>query len=347
MKPICICGHFGFGHTKLNGQTIKTKITCQGLENVYGAEHIMKVDTAGTRCLLMLIPRMAVAAMRCDHIVILPARKGLQVIIPLLFFLRLFFSFKTHHMLIGGWLAGYLKEKPLLEKLYARVATHIYAETTVSCQALRERGYTQAVVLPNFKKLDIISPADLPAFRSGQTLKLCTFSRVMQKKGIADAVDAVRRANEKLGRDVYTLSIYGQVERGEEEWFERLKQEFPPCVTYGGCIPFAESTVVLRNCFALLFPTLYYTEGVPGTIIDAYASGTPVIAARWESYADVVSEGSTGIGYPMGDTAALVDILVRLAENPQQLHPLRLNCIERAKAFLPESVLPEMLKRFV
>mgnify|MGYP002519543662 CR=1 FL=1 len=37
-----------------------------------------------------------------------------------------------------------------------------------------------------------------------------------------------------------------------------------------------------------------YTEGVPGTIIDAYAAGLPIISAKWLNYGDILDAlGST------------------------------------------------------
>ena len=345
MGRICVCGHFAFGKNKLNGQTVKTKITASALEEFYGRDKLMYIDTAGLPCLLLLLPRLIKAAALCNHIIILPAYKGLRVVVPILAFLRIFFSFKTHHLLIGGWLANFLEGKPFLEKCYSSVVTYIYAETTVSCQALRDRGYVQAMVLPNYKQLRISDPSDLPQINAEKGLKVCTFSRVMKRKGIEDAVNAVCKANEILGREVYTLSIYGQVEPGEEAWFETLKQNLPSCANYGGMIPFDESTNVLKNYFALLFPTQFYTEGVPGTIIDAYASGLPVISARWQSFSDVVDEGETGYGYPLGDTTALIDLLVDFAKEPEKILSLRPHCIERAKGFLPQNAMPKLLER--
>lgn len=65
----------------------------------------------------------------------------------------------------------------------------------------------------------------------------------------------------------------------------------------------------LKNYFALVFPTLFYTEGIPGTIIDAYAAGLPVISSKWESYDDVIEDNITGVGYEFGSDDALVEIL--------------------------------------
>lgn len=345
MKPICVCGHFAFGKNKLNGQTIKTIITSQELAKAIGEGNMMYVDTAGIHCMLMLIPRLFWAALKCNHILIFPARKGLRVIIPILAFLRLFLSFKTHHLVIGGWLAGVLAERPSLEKMYAKVVTYIYVETSVLGQALKERGYSQTVLMPNFKNLKILEPKELPDFIPNDPLRVCTFSRVMEQKGIDEAVWAVTRANEKLGRAAYSLTVYGPVERGEEEWFEKLQSNMPDCAKYGGVVPYDKSTEVLQGSFALLFPTHFYTEGVPGTLIDAYASGVPVIASRWESFADVVAEGETGYGYAMGEADALCKMLIDFAQHPDKVLSLRANCIDKAKDFLPQNLLPILLER--
>ena len=57
---------------------------------------------------------------------------------------------------------------------------------------------------------------------------------------------------------------------------------------------------------------------IPGTVIDAYAAGVPVISAKWESFADLIRDGETGIGYPFGDENALEEILRDLAEHRSQ-----------------------------
>ena len=190
-----------------------------------------------------------------------------------------------------------------------------------------------------------MKPQELPVFNPNNPLQVCTFSRVMERKGIDEAVWAVCRANEKLGRTAYNLTIYGPVERGEEEWFEKLLANLPDCAKYGGVVPYDKSTEGLQGSFALLFPTHFYTEGVPGTLIDAYASGVPVIASRWESCSDVVFEGETGYGYAIGEADALCEMLVDFAQHPEKMLSLRKNCLNRAKDFLPQNLLPILLER--
>ena len=87
-----------------------------------------------------------------------------------------------------------------------------------------------------------------------------------------------------------------------------------------------------------MFPTLFYTEGIPGTILDAYAAGVPVLASRWESFSDVIDE-RTGIGYKFGNVIELRNVLEKINCKPQVIIEKKGKCIERAKEYLPSTSL--------
>ena len=98
----------------------------------------------------------------------------------------------------------------------------------------------------------------------------------MREKGIEDAVNAVVSVNTDLGVQAFSLDIYGQVDGAQIEWFESLQKKFPSYIRYGGLVPYDKSVDVLKDYFALLFPTYYEGEGFAGTLIDAYSAGVPV-----------------------------------------------------------------------
>lgn len=97
----------------------------------------------------------------------------------------------------------------------------------------------------------------------------------MKEKGIEDIIHAVEDINEKYGSKKFALDIYGQIDEGYRDSFESMIKKFPDYIRYCGTVPFDKSTEALKNYFALVFPTRFYTEGIPGTIIDAYASRCP------------------------------------------------------------------------
>ena len=344
-KTVCVIGHFGFGENLLNGQTVKTKILHAELVRRYGEDEVETVDTHGGVKTLLRLPLVTLKALRrCRNIVILPAHNGVRIITPILRFWNFFFHRRLHYAVIGGWLPAMLERRKFLRTLLKRF-TGIYVETRTMENALLAQGFLNTVVLPNCKPLEILrEDALIP--NAGEPYRLVTFSRVMKQKGIEDAAAAVKAVNEQAGRTVYTLEIYGQVDANETEWFENLQKDFPPYIRYGGLVPFSESGRVLRGAFALLFPTRFYTEGIPGTIIDAYAAGVPVISSKWESFSDIVSDGETGIGYDFADEGALQAILARQIDNPQYLAGMRSACTAAAERYLPENVVNLLTEKF-
>ena len=100
---------------------------------------------------------------------------------------------------------------------------------------------------------------------------------------------------------------------------------------------------MLKDYFALLFPTHYFTEGIPGTIIDAYAAGVPVISAKWQSYADIIDESQTGLCYEFDNIKEFEHILNNVALDPRQIVSLKQNCIKQAEAYLPDNAMNILL----
>ena len=99
----------------------------------------------------------------------------------------------------------------------------------------------------------------------------------------------------------------------------------------------------LKDYFILLFPTHYFTEGIPGTIIDAYAAGVPVICSRWQNFDDLIDEGKTGFGYDFKDRQGLKTKLLKIANDPLIVNELRENCINRAKYYTPAKAIQSLI----
>lgn len=342
-NKIGIVGRFGFGKDLLNGQTIKTKSVVKALSTEMGEEHVLCIDTYGGIDMMLRLPFQCMNAMfGCKNLVILPAHKGIRVIVPMLSIFNIFFRRKLHYIVVGSWLSELLEGKKFLTWSLKKF-DFIYAETTSMKQKLKAKGFDNVVIMPNFKDLVVSHEEEVPD-HPGQCCRLCTFSRVMQEKGIGTAIDAVKSVNRKMNRDFYQLDIYGQIKEEQKEWFEELQQSFGESIRYCGEVPFDQSVSVLCKYDALLFPTKYYTEGIPGTIIDAYAAGIPVIASKWENYDDIIDE-ETGIGYPFDDSNGLYRILLELVDDSSKLTAMRAACIRKAKFFMPESVIHILLSR--
>lgn len=337
MKRVCIIGHFGHGENLLNGQTVKTKIVTKEIVKELGKKEVSCIDThGGVKALISAFRHALIALKYHKNIIIMPAENGLRVFAPLLVLLNLLFHRKLHYVVIGGWLPEFLKKRKKLTKALMSF-DGIYVETNTMRKALEAQGFNDVYVMPNFKDLNILKESEL-VYHHTEPYRLCTFSRVMKEKGIEDAVNAVKTVNEHFGRIVYTLDIYGQVDSAQTEWFNELKSTFPLYIKYGEFVPFDKSVEVLKNYFALLFPTYYEGEGFAGTLLDAMAAGVPVIASDWRYNPEIVNE-KTGYVYPVHDNHAFVTTLISVGNNSDLLLSKKSDCLKEAEKYRAENVI--------
>ena len=342
MGRICVCGAFRLWDVPKGGQEVKTCILADALETKYGK--IYRIDTLAINSRMKMPFQLLWAMITCTDVVILPAHNGIVVLPKLLSKLNKLFHRRLHYSVIGGWLQDLLPNHPDVMKALHEF-TGIYVETKTMVDALQKLGFTNVCVVPNCKPLSIIKKNDLDTSYS-EPYKLVTFSRVIEKKGIGTAANIVMKLNKKYGRKVFTLDIYGPVDPGEDEsWFAEMRNIVSEYITYSCKALLYNIDEILSVHFSLLLPTQYFTEGIPGTIIDAYAAGVPVIASKWKSFADVVEEGITGLGYDFNTTTDLEKIMEKIITDPSIITNLKKGCVRKANDFLPQNAIKPLIDR--
>ncbi|HEY8563995.1 MAG TPA: glycosyltransferase [Beijerinckiaceae bacterium] len=88
-----------------------------------------------------------------------------------------------------------------------------------------------------------------------------------------------------------------------------------PNLRLHGALPNADVQAWMRRAAAVVVPSLCY-EGLPTVLVEAFASGTPVIASRIGSLAGLVQDGVTGLLVDPGDPDALARAMRRLVDDP-------------------------------
>ena len=341
-----IVGFYANGQSKAGGQEAKTWSITEALWEEYGKEEIATVDTLHwKKNPFSLFWKLFRLHRQSENIVMLPAQNSVRVFIPVFSFFNLFSRRRLHYAVVGGWLPELLKKHKRLAKK-AKKLYGIYVETSSLKTELEKQGFTNVKLLPNFKKLQIQKEEELSQ-KQQTPLRLCTFSRVMPEKGIADVVESVRAVNEKHGEVALELDVYGKIDPNYIEWFEEFQKTFPPYIRYCGMVEPHESVATLKEYFALVFPTRYKTEGIPGTIIDAYAAGLPVITALWNNCVDVFEEGVTGFGFALGNTVALTSALERALDEKEALSSMRFACLKKAREFSPEKAISVLIENIL
>jgi glycosyltransferase involved in cell wall biosynthesis len=338
MWKVGICGHFGEGKQLLNGQTIKTKMVTNELEKQLGEDSVKYIDTHNWRKKIILLLLNCYRLLKTsENIIIMPAQNGVKVFIPLFLFLNIIRNRKIHYVVIGGWLPDFIKDNKMYKWLLSKIDC-IYVETNSMVVSLNELGLKNVYYLPNFKQLKILTTSEL-VFHDKGPYNLCTFSRVAKEKGIEDAIDAVKKVNSQLGTIVYTLDIYGQIAPDYKERFNEIQKNLPDFIKYKGMIDFDKSVDTLKNYFALVFPTYYQGEGFAGTVIDAYASGIPVIATNWKYNNEVIKNNRTGLLYNYKTPEKLSKLLLEINKDSNLIHSMKIACINEANKYSSNEVI--------
>lgn len=329
--------------TLCDGQTVKTRILMDELRARYPKSEIFVAHTHDfKRHPLKRLRQVVQCLKRSDAIFVLLSRNGRRVIFPLLYWLNRFYHKPLFHDLIGGVLDEDLGREPgLLKQL------HMFRVNWVETEGLLNRltalGLKNGAVLPNFKRLEILSAQDLNV-KTDEIWRFCTFSRVTESKGIAVAIQAVLAINQERGKQVACLDVYGPVEPPFDQKFERLLAESGDAVRYMGVADYRESTRILKDYDLLLFPTWHDGEGFPGTLVDAFSAGLPVIATDWHCNGEIITHGQTGYLYPVDQPHMLKLLMEKAMADPEDLHRMALNCLTEVQNYDAQTAMDEVCR---
>lgn len=343
VKKITVIGLFCSGEGVSNGQSVKTRIVSEELEKVLGKQNVYRIDTFNwKKNPFRLFAKCVVAVNTSSNVLFLTDEGGIRVFPWLLRLANFGGKCRIHYYVVGGWLNNYLscskKAVSSLKKLHA-----IYVEIPAMLRELEDRGFENVVLVNKFRSITPISPDDLDMSPSAP-YKLCYFSRVMREKGVEECIEAVKKANKQAGFEKYSLDIFGSINESYRETFEEKMKKFPPVVNYRGIVDFCESGQVLKDYFAMLFPTYYTSEGYPNAVVDAFAAGLPVIATRWNYNSDIIRDHVDGLLVDVKNVNQIIDAVEELSDNPDLYEVMRRNCVARCKEYLPENAISKVIK---
>jgi glycosyltransferase involved in cell wall biosynthesis len=96
-------------------------------------------------------------------------------------------------------------------------------------------------------------------------------------------------------------------------------------VEWLGRRPLAEVYDAIGAAAVLVMPSIWY-EGLPKTLIESFAKGTPVVASNLGALAECVTHGRTGLHFHPGDAADLARQIGRVATNGSAISAMRGEC---------------------
>ena len=140
-------------------------------------------------------------------------------------------------------------------------------------------------------------------------------SRMLWSKGVGEFIDAARIVLKKKENIQFLLVGGPDPENPSSVEVEKLQGWVREgIVDWTGSTPSESIPQIWHRAHVGVLPS-YYGEGVPKCLLEAGASGRPLIATDTPGCRDVVVDGETGLLVPPHDPRALAGAILQLAEN--------------------------------
>lgn len=187
-----------------------------------------------------------------------------------------------------------------LWRLYGLVDVYISPSRFLKDKA-HEMGFNKEIIhLPNF----VASDKFIPSYEPGHNL--CYLGRLSREKGLDTLIEAMK------GLDLQ-LKIIGTGPR-LKSLEAKIARDNIRNIDFLGHLTGDGLKREISNCLAVVVPSEWY-ENFSRVILEAFASGKPIIGSRIGGIPEMVRDRITGLLFEPGQAAALAEKINLLAAN--------------------------------
>jgi glycosyltransferase involved in cell wall biosynthesis len=152
------------------------------------------------------------------------------------------------------------------------------------------------------------------------------FARIAPEKGLHALADAYSRFRQRTAGAAVRLEVAGYLSRAHEPYLEEVRRSLDRAgladeLTYRGAVDRSGKLAFLRSIDVLSVPATYdEPKGV--FLLEAMASGVPVVQPRRGAFTEIVEKTGGGLLVAPDDAVALADGLFELWHDRQLLDTL-------------------------
>ena len=207
----------------------------------------------------------------------------------------------------------------------------IHAETKRLKKELEDYyHYKNVDIFPNFRFFDYN-----PKSSESDKIRIVFMARVMKQKGVDWIFDMADYIKKNGLQEKFSITFFGPEDNEDKQYFESNVAKYG-FVEYRGALQPKEIHETLSNYDVMLLPTHFYTEGLPGSVVDAYISGIPVIVTEWKHSHEFVDDGKSGFIVPFENgKQQMIDSVISLEKDRNLLRRMKANALIKRMEFAP------------
>lgn len=178
------------------------------------------------------------------------------------------------------------------------------------------------------------------------------FAKIQTKPGdIGDSIVFIGNLYEMKGTDLLMKAFdalpdvhFHIIGSGPDE--EKMRKLARKNVTMHGLLPRERAMEILRGARAFLMPSKWY-EGLPLTIVEAFAMAKPVVASNLGAMSIVVEHGKTGLHFDMDKPEEMIAMLRKIVDDKPLAERMGKAARSRFELkYSPEAIYRRMMEIF-
>ncbi|MCX7001461.1 MAG: glycosyltransferase family 4 protein [Candidatus Sumerlaeota bacterium] len=217
--------------------------------------------------------------------------------------------------------------KPIIKILLRNASAVVANSRGLGALAQQTLANLDIKIIPNGVDLERFSPCEENAGEPHRTVRLLFVGRASQEKNLTEAWGVLKDC---LAQD-WTFSVIG-----DGPQLPRWKKEVQD-LGLGARIEFLgwkrkeDMPGLYREFDLFIFPST--SEGMPNVVLEAMASGLPIVATKIRGNEDLVEHEVSGFLYEPGDRNTLASSLMRLLKDADLRRKMGRNARRRAESF--------------
>ena len=198
---------------------------------------------------------------------------------------------------------------PAIKSIWGNAKSVVACSNGLRDLALKTANNIDIKVIPDGVDLDKFCPSNQ---ERKNNIKILAIGRLIQRKGFDCLIKSIAEVAKNTDKDFH-VEIVGDGPLRSELSNLAIKLNVSKRVILSGSVPYDQLPEKYRQ--ADIFVLSSYAEGMPLVVLEAMASGLPIIATNVQGIDELVKHGINGYLFKPSDNQALSHYLVELIKN--------------------------------
>jgi glycosyltransferase involved in cell wall biosynthesis len=218
----------------------------------------------------------------------------------------------------------------------SRLADHIFVASTFTKQSLLDNGISDNKVSVIPYGVDTTKYYPKPSYSHSGKLNLLFIGSMVQRKGLADLLQAMRM----LKSELVQLTLVGRTIVDYEllDEFKDLNIDIRINVSHD------DLTNIMHKSDVFVFPSL--AEGFAHVLLEAMAVGLPIIATKNTAAPDLIEHGLEGFIIDIKNSSEIAKHIEILIDNKAMLQSMGKAALEKSKHFTWEKFRETIVEKY-